>query len=236
MAKDTRFQLVWDEACRAAQLAAEKKNAQLDQNGRSFEGSAWITVPAKSPFARWAEKHLNISRHEETVMIRDAEFHRVYTPAVSVHEAAAQAARNVLARSLTSAIGMGSELDPVIVGGNVEKICNELEPCNTDDGPSTATLAGIQRVQKALNLLGRPYTVGYADVVDAFTPKIRGKPIDEDDGHLGYLATGTDVSCLCVLRAIMKSCGYEAVGGIGGRACGYEEVGGMYGAVYVRLQ
>jgi hypothetical protein len=44
--------------------------------------------------------------------IWDAEFHNVYTPVLSVHEAAAIAARNVLNRGLqTRSIGMGTMRD-----------------------------------------------------------------------------------------------------------------------------
>jgi hypothetical protein len=93
---------------------------------------------------------------------------------------------------------------------NIEKRCDK--PCDSDAGVSTATFAGIQLVQKALDLLGRPEVVNYVDVVDAFTRKIGGEPC-HTEGHLKYLALGTDITCDCVLRVAMRACGYADIGG-----------------------
>jgi hypothetical protein len=88
---------------------------------------------------------------------------------------------------------------------NIEKHCDQS--CGTDSGASTATLAGVQLVRKALNLLGRPDVVDYVDIADALTPKIGGEPC-HTEGYLKYLALGTDITCDCVLRRVLQQCGY----------------------------
>jgi hypothetical protein len=96
---------------------------------------------------------------------------------------------------------------------NIERYCNCGEPCDSGDGPSTATPAGVELVRQALDLLGHPAVVAYADIADAFTLKGEdGEPYHEM-GHHGYLDLGTDITCDCVLRAIMRECGYEGGGG-----------------------
>ena len=116
-----KFQLIWDEARRAAQTAAEEQYAKLgdfpEGSWPTLEGSAWLKIPVTSPFGRWAKEHAapcdeDFHADLNEVQVWDAWLHNIYTPCVGVHEAAAKAARDVLARSLqTSAIGMGSQLD-----------------------------------------------------------------------------------------------------------------------------
>jgi hypothetical protein len=96
---------------------------------------------------------------------------------------------------------------------NIENRCDQS--CGTDSGASTATVAGIQLVQKALDMLGHPEVVDYVDIADAFTPKIRDEPNPDirgepihTEGHLKYLALGTDITCDCVLRRVLQQCGY----------------------------
>jgi hypothetical protein len=112
MEKDIRFWLIWDEARRAAQMAAEEQKAKLGES-RDLEGDAWLSIPGTLPFGRWAVKEgIAFEDGRGGLWIWDAWIHGVYTPSVSVHEAAASSARNVLAHSLeTSAISMGSQLD-----------------------------------------------------------------------------------------------------------------------------
>jgi hypothetical protein len=94
---------------------------------------------------------------------------------------------------------------------NIDR-CDQL--CETDfGGPATVTPAGIELLRQALELLGHPEVVTYVDIADALTPKDEhGKPIHEE-GHLKYLAAGTDITCPCVLCAAMRECGYADIGG-----------------------
>jgi hypothetical protein len=87
--------------------------------------------------------------------------------------------------------------------------CDEL--CCTGAGPSTATLAGVQRVRKALDLLERPPVVGYVDIVDAHTAKLPSGEPCHTEGLQKYLELGCDVSCRCVLTTIMRQLGYALV-------------------------
>jgi hypothetical protein len=88
--------------------------------------------------------------------------------------------------------------------------CREL--CHTDVGVSATTAAGVRKVQEALDLLSRPEVVDYADIADAFTPKDEhGEPC-HTEGHQAYLDIGTDITCNCVLCAVMRECGYALIG------------------------
>lgn len=110
------FTSLWNQACQAAQQAAEAQNAKLgDENNRGFDcGFAWLTLPGTLPFARWAKKQGDLlsNNYPSGKMIWYSKLHSVPTQSVSVHEAACEAARNVLAHGLqTSAIGYSSRLD-----------------------------------------------------------------------------------------------------------------------------
>jgi hypothetical protein len=111
MTEKDKFRLIWDEARRAAQIAAEEE-VKLGESC-DLEGDAWLSMPGTLPFGRWAvEEGIAFEDGRGGLRIWDAWIHGVYTPSVSVHEAAASAAHNVLAHSLqTSAISMGSQLD-----------------------------------------------------------------------------------------------------------------------------
>jgi hypothetical protein len=105
---------------------------------------------------------------------------------------------------------------------NIDRLCDE--PCCTDAGVSTVTLAGIEMVREALDLLGRPYTVTYTDIVDAFTVKnesgarrtvvpfthLRRRRDWYTKRFQEYLDVGCDVTCDCVMRFVLQKCGYVA--------------------------
>jgi hypothetical protein len=89
---------------------------------------------------------------------------------------------------------------------NVEKRCNE--PCfTTDTDLSIATRAGVRLVKEVLDLLGRPDVVAYTDIADAFVPKNEhGEPC-HTMGYQDYLDLGTDITCNCVMRIVLRECG-----------------------------
>ena len=89
---------------------------------------------------------------------------------------------------------------------DIEKHCSK--PCRSGTRESTATLAGVQLVRKALDRLGRPEVVDYVDIVDAFTPTAASGNPWHKDGFLKYLDLGTDITCGCVLRRVLAQCGY----------------------------
>lgn len=109
------FSVLWSQAQAAAQTAAEAENAKLGaEYGRGLDcGFAWLEMPGNIPFARWAKKEgLASKAHPSGYFIWYSKLHTVPTQSVSVHEAAARAARDVLAHGLqTSRISMGSRLD-----------------------------------------------------------------------------------------------------------------------------
>jgi len=109
------FSILWEKAKHAAQLAAFEQNAKLgDENRRGFDcGFAWITLPGNTAFARWAKKNNIASKgYPSGLHIWYTKLHDVPTQSVSVHEAAARAARDVLAHGLQSSqIGCASRLD-----------------------------------------------------------------------------------------------------------------------------
>lgn len=109
------FTNLWNQAKEAAQQAAQAQNAKLgNENSRGFDcGFAWLTFSGKTPFARWAKKaDLSSENYPSGRMIWYSKLHSIPTQSVSVHEAACNAAREVLAHGLqTSAIGVGSRLD-----------------------------------------------------------------------------------------------------------------------------
>jgi len=113
------FAALWARARQAAQDAAVAQNASLggkdtEWGGRGFDcGFAWLTLPGNIPFGRWAKKEGIASKGYPTgLSIWYSKLHSVPTQSVSVHEAAATAARDVLAHGLqTSLISTGSRLD-----------------------------------------------------------------------------------------------------------------------------
>jgi len=112
---DKFFSELWTTAKAAAQAAAEEQNAKLGAEGsRGFDcGFAWVSFPGNMPFGRWAKKQGLASKGYPTgLQIWYSKLHTVPTQSTSVHEAAARAARDVLAHGLqTSQIYMGSRLD-----------------------------------------------------------------------------------------------------------------------------
>ena len=112
---DKFFLELWQAARTAANAAAVEQNAKLDaESSRGFDcGFAWVTMPGNIPFARWCKKQGISSKGYPTgQQIWYSKLHSVPTQSVSVHEAAARAARDVLAHGLqTSMISMGSRLD-----------------------------------------------------------------------------------------------------------------------------
>jgi hypothetical protein len=109
------FEKLWEMAQCAAQLAAEAQDRELDdENCRGLDcGFAWITMPGNIAFGRWAKKRgLAGKDYPSGLSIWYSKLHNLPTQSVSVHEAAARAARDVLAHGLqTSLIGMRSRLD-----------------------------------------------------------------------------------------------------------------------------
>lgn len=109
------FALLWARAKAAAQSAAEEQNAKLgNENGRGFDcGFAWVNFPGNIAFGRWAKKNGIARKHYPAgLSIWYGKLHNVPTQSISVHEAAARAARDVLAHGLQiSEIYMGSRLD-----------------------------------------------------------------------------------------------------------------------------
>ena len=109
------FAKLWEAAKAAGQAAAEEENGKLgDENCRGLDcGFAWVTMPGNIAFGRWAKKQGIASKGYPTgLSIWYSKLHSLPTQSVSVHEAAARAARDVLAHGLQSSlIGMGSRLD-----------------------------------------------------------------------------------------------------------------------------
>jgi hypothetical protein len=109
------FAALWAQAKRAAHAAAEVENLRLgDENIRGLDcGFAWINLPGNIAFGRWAKKQGIASKDYPTgLSIWYSKLHSVPTQSVSVHEAAARAARDVLSHGLqTSLISIGSRLD-----------------------------------------------------------------------------------------------------------------------------
>lgn len=115
MTSNFEFATLWDQTRAAAQTAAVAENDKLDaENTRGLDcGFAWVSLPGNSPFARWAKKE-GIARkaYPSGLQIWYSKLHDIPTQSVSVHEAAALAARDVLSHGLqTSTISMGSRLD-----------------------------------------------------------------------------------------------------------------------------
>jgi hypothetical protein len=109
------FEQLWALAKLAGQAAAEAQNAKLgDENCRGLDcGFAWVTMPGNIAFGRWAKKMGIASKGYPTgLSIWYSKLHSLPTQSISVHEAAARAARDVLSHGLqTSLIGMSSRLD-----------------------------------------------------------------------------------------------------------------------------
>lgn len=109
------FSSIWAEAKAAAQKAAEEQNNNLGpESSRGFDcGFAWVNFPGNTAFARWAKKSgISSDHYPKGQSIRYGKLHSVPTQSVSVHEAAARAARDVLSQRLgTSQVYTGSRLD-----------------------------------------------------------------------------------------------------------------------------
>lgn len=109
------FETLWENAKKAAQVAAEAQNKSLgDENSRGFDcGFAWLELPGNTAFGRWAKTKGIARKHWKTgLYIWYNDLHSLPTQSISVHEAAARAARDVLSHGLqTSLISTGSRLD-----------------------------------------------------------------------------------------------------------------------------
>jgi hypothetical protein len=110
-----QFEQLWHAARRAAQAAAEIENLRLgDENCRGFDcGFAWVNFPGNTAFGRWAKKQ-GIARksYNGGLDVWYSKLHTIPTQSISVHEAAAKAARDVLAHGLQSSlISCASRLD-----------------------------------------------------------------------------------------------------------------------------
>jgi len=113
---NTDFAALWAQAKAAAQAAALEQDRKLcaNENDRGFDcGFAWVSFPGNIPFARWTKKQgISGKNYPAGQMIWYSKLHDVPTQSVSVHEAAARAARDVLAHGLqTSLISCSSRLD-----------------------------------------------------------------------------------------------------------------------------
>lgn len=109
------FTEIWEAAKVAAQRAAEEQDRKLaDENSRGFDcGFAWVGFPGNIPFGRWAKKQgIASAGYPSGLQIWYSKLHSVPTQSISVHEAAARAARDVIAHALqTSQIYASSRLD-----------------------------------------------------------------------------------------------------------------------------
>jgi hypothetical protein len=110
------FQLIWNEALRAAQVAAEAEAAKLGEDACSpdrawpspGDGCAFLEMPRSLPFAQWAATALDPiweddeadNPHPERLLLGDSQFSFACEDILSVHKAAARAACEVLTRSL----------------------------------------------------------------------------------------------------------------------------------------
>jgi hypothetical protein len=115
MNTDKQFTEIWQAAKTAAQRAAQVENLRLgEENCRGFDcGFAWVSMPGNIPFGRWLKKQGVASKgYPSGLQVWYSKLHSVPTQSVSVHEAAAKAARDVLSHALqTSQISYASRLD-----------------------------------------------------------------------------------------------------------------------------
>jgi hypothetical protein len=110
MGRNADYQSIWDEALRAAQIAAE---AELAKGPRPGDGCAFLDMPRSLPFADWAATALDPiwedgevdNPHPDRLWLGDAQFSFACDDSLDVHMAAANAACAVLSNLLpTSAI------------------------------------------------------------------------------------------------------------------------------------
>jgi len=110
-----QFAELWEHAKAAANHAAIAQNNRLrNENERGFDcGFAWVVIPGTHAFGKWAKKAGIASKHyPKGLCIWYTKLHNQPTQSISVHEAAARAARDVLSHGLQSSeIEMGSRLD-----------------------------------------------------------------------------------------------------------------------------
>lgn len=108
------FAKLWAAAKAAGIAAANAQDAKLGPEGaRGFDcGFAWVNFPGNTKFARWAKKMGLASKHYPSGLSIWYSKFSTNTQSVSVHEAAAQAVRDVLSHGLQSSeIYTGSRLD-----------------------------------------------------------------------------------------------------------------------------
>jgi hypothetical protein len=117
--KNIEFQRLWDEAMQAARAAGAAEYAKIDDPDSASDGSAWITIPASTPFGLWVKENC-LAEEDDFDSIRnescvaDAWLTGITTECASVYVAAAQAAASVLNRHLpTAGISSDGYLDRV---------------------------------------------------------------------------------------------------------------------------
>jgi hypothetical protein len=113
----TEFQRILDEALQAGRIASEEVYARLDDPDSAPTGSAWLKIPATSEFGIWVKENCLDDEDDfypelNESQLWDAWFSGASTDSVAVHEAAAQAAANVLNQYLpTAGVSSDSMLD-----------------------------------------------------------------------------------------------------------------------------
>jgi hypothetical protein len=98
---NTEFQLIWDEAMQAARAAAEEEYAKIDDPYSASDGSAWITIPATTPFGAWVKWNCLAEPDDfdpdlNESCVADAWLTGITTECACVYVAAAKAAASVL--------------------------------------------------------------------------------------------------------------------------------------------
>lgn len=112
---DAQFAEIWRQVRAAANAAAVFENNRLgEESARGLDcGFAWVVMDGNIPFARWARKQgISSKGHPSGQHIWYSKLHSVPTQSVSVHEAAAKVASNLLQQLLgTSLVHYSSRLD-----------------------------------------------------------------------------------------------------------------------------
>ena len=102
------FQRIWDDAMQAARAAGAAEYAKIDGTDSASDGSAWITIPASTPFGLWVKENClaeedDFDSIQNESCVADAWLCGIATECACVYVAAAQAAANVLNRHLPAA-------------------------------------------------------------------------------------------------------------------------------------
>jgi hypothetical protein len=109
------FAKIWSDARAAANVAAMEANAKLGpEESRGLDcGFAWLHFPGNTPWARWTKKAgISDKNYPTGLSIWYSKLHDIPTQSLSVHEAAARAARDVIVFALQDdKIYVGSRYD-----------------------------------------------------------------------------------------------------------------------------